>query len=275
MSSAWKHGPFLPFLPIASGSAPMSSPPESPSRPFSLVPQQTWAHAPPVFPAMLQPALLEGQSQYSSSGFVSVLHCLHAKSLQLYPTLCDPMDCSPPGFSVPGILVERILEWVPFPSPRDLPDPRDQTFLSYVSCIGRLALYHCATWEALCLLVQSINPLEGFYKKQFIFIYLYPLHITQCLMQRRAIIKLFLFFINKMRPAGTSFLHENNCSSRVLLWTSLVVQYVRIRLPVTGTQVRSLVWEDSTCHGAAKARGPQLLSLCSGACAVQQEEPRR
>ena len=35
-----------------------------------------------------------------------------AKSLQLCPTLCDPIDCSPPGSPVPGILQERILEWV-------------------------------------------------------------------------------------------------------------------------------------------------------------------
>ena len=35
-----------------------------------------------------------------------------AKSLQLCPTLCDPMDCSPPGSSIPGILQARILEWV-------------------------------------------------------------------------------------------------------------------------------------------------------------------
>ena len=35
-----------------------------------------------------------------------------AKSLQSCLTLCDPMDCSPPGFSVPGILQERTLEWV-------------------------------------------------------------------------------------------------------------------------------------------------------------------
>ena len=41
-------------------------------------------------------------------------------------TLCDPMDCSPPGSSVHGILQARILEWVAislFPSPGDLPDP--------------------------------------------------------------------------------------------------------------------------------------------------------
>ena len=30
---------------------------------------------------------------------------------QLYPTLCDPMDCSPPGSSVHGILQARVLEW--------------------------------------------------------------------------------------------------------------------------------------------------------------------
>ena len=38
-------------------------------------------------------------------------------------TLCDPMDYSPPGSSVHGILQARILEWVPFPSPGDLPNP--------------------------------------------------------------------------------------------------------------------------------------------------------
>ena len=46
-----------------------------------------------------------------------------AKSLQLYPTLCDSIDGIPPGFPVTGILQARILEWVPFPSPGDLPNP--------------------------------------------------------------------------------------------------------------------------------------------------------
>ena len=35
-----------------------------------------------------------------------------AKSLQFCPTLCDPIDGSPLGFSVPGILQARTLEWV-------------------------------------------------------------------------------------------------------------------------------------------------------------------
>ena len=35
-----------------------------------------------------------------------------AKSLQSWPTLCDPIDGSPPGSPVPGILQARTLEWV-------------------------------------------------------------------------------------------------------------------------------------------------------------------
>ena len=41
-----------------------------------------------------------------------------AKSLQLCPTLCDPIDSSPPGSPVPGILQARILEWVAMPFSR-------------------------------------------------------------------------------------------------------------------------------------------------------------
>ena len=38
-----------------------------------------------------------------------------AKSLQSCPTLCDPIDGSPPGSPVPGILQARTLEWVSIP----------------------------------------------------------------------------------------------------------------------------------------------------------------
>ena len=44
---------------------------------------------------------------------------VHAQSLQLCLTLCSPMDCSPPGSSVHGILQTRILEWVAMPSSRE------------------------------------------------------------------------------------------------------------------------------------------------------------
>ena len=48
-----------------------------------------------------------------------VLWYLHDQSLQLCPTLCDPIDCSPPGSTDHGIFQARILEGVPFPTPRD------------------------------------------------------------------------------------------------------------------------------------------------------------
>ena len=72
----------------------------------------------------------------------SVPSLVHAKSLQLCPTLCNPTDWSLPGSSVHGILQARTLEWVAVPSSRGSFQPRDRTRASYVSCIGRRVLYH-------------------------------------------------------------------------------------------------------------------------------------
>ena len=44
---------------------------------------------------------------------------------QLCLTLCDPMDCSPPGSSVQGILQARILKWVAMSLSRASSSPRD------------------------------------------------------------------------------------------------------------------------------------------------------
>ena len=52
-----------------------------------------------------------------------VCACVHTKLLQLCPTLCDPMDYSPPGSSVHGILQARLLEWVAMPSSRRSSQP--------------------------------------------------------------------------------------------------------------------------------------------------------
>ena len=43
---------------------------------------------------------------------------------------------------VPGILQARTLEWVAIPSSRGSSQPRDQTHMSYISCINRQILYH-------------------------------------------------------------------------------------------------------------------------------------
>ena len=67
---------------------------------------------------------------------------VHAKSSELRPTLCNPMDYRPPGSSVPGILQARRLEWVATPSSRGSSWPGDGNYISSVSCISRQFLYH-------------------------------------------------------------------------------------------------------------------------------------
>ena len=54
---------------------------------------------------------------------------LCATSLQSFLTLCSPMDCSPFGCSVHGILQARILKWVAMPFSRGSFQPRDQTHI--------------------------------------------------------------------------------------------------------------------------------------------------
>ena len=63
----------------------------------------------------------------SSWAPVCVCVCVCVLVTQSCPTLCDPMDCSPPGFSVHGILQIRILEyWVAIPFSRGFSRPRDR-----------------------------------------------------------------------------------------------------------------------------------------------------
>ena len=93
-----------------------------------------------------------------SSGARMTLHscpvCVQAKSLQSCLTLCRPIDYSPPGSSIHGILQTRILEWAVMPPSKGSSWPRDQTRVSSVSCIGRQVLYHqhhlgshsCPSW---------------------------------------------------------------------------------------------------------------------------------
>ena len=84
------------------------------------------------------------------------------------------MDCSPSGFSVHGILQVRILEWVAMPSSRGPSPPRDQTHVSYISCIGRQVLYpwcHLGSPNEIVLkkrrIIQSLvlKQVDTFWKK--------------------------------------------------------------------------------------------------------------
>ena len=53
-------------------------------------------------------------------------------SLSRVQLLCDPMDCSPPGSSVHGILQARTLEWVAISFSRGSSQPRDRTLVSRI-----------------------------------------------------------------------------------------------------------------------------------------------
>ena len=78
---------------------------------------------------------------------VCVCVCVHVYSvIQSCLTLCDPMDCSPPGSSVHGIIPVRILEWTAMPSSRGSSQPRDRT-QSPALAGGLFTVW--ATWEAI------------------------------------------------------------------------------------------------------------------------------
>ena len=56
---------------------------------------------------------------------------------QSCPTLCDPMDCSPPGFSVHGIFQAWILEWVAISFSRGSSQPREDLVLPILSTLSQ------------------------------------------------------------------------------------------------------------------------------------------
>ena len=98
---------------------------------------------------------------------------------QVCPTLCDPMNCSPPGSSVHGILQAGILEWLPCPPPGDLPDSGIKP-------------------RSPALQVDSLpfEPLGNsiFIKKKIIFCLSYVTNISVCLFHVFFLFKSFFFF---------------------------------------------------------------------------------
>ena len=66
------------------------------------------------------PCKWEAKESWSSNPHIGQSESEVAQSC---PTLCDPMDFSPPGSSVHEIFQARVLSGLPFPSPGDLPDP--------------------------------------------------------------------------------------------------------------------------------------------------------
>ena len=82
---------------------------------------------------------------------VGMYCCLVAKSCL---TLCNPMHCSPPGFSVHGISQARILKWVAISfSRRSIPTQRLNP--PFLNCQADWILYYWATWEAMDMYIYA------------------------------------------------------------------------------------------------------------------------
>ena len=93
-------------------------------------------------PAFLMSPALPGGSFTTSATWES-----ESEVAQSSPTLCDPVECSPPGSSAHGILQARILEWGAISFSRGSSRPRDWT---QVSRTGGRHFNLWATREALC-----------------------------------------------------------------------------------------------------------------------------
>ena len=111
-------------------------------------------------------------------GYLICVLCV--KTLQSYPTLWTPWTAACQASLSMGILQARILERVVMPSSRGSSWPRDQTHVSYVSCIGRWVLYH---WHHLgspllnilmvkCFLINFLGNVSWIQWALFSFFYL-------------------------------------------------------------------------------------------------------
>ena len=92
---------------------------------------------------------------HRSLGSVHPLTC--SQSLQPCLTLCDPMDGNLPSSSVHGIFQARILERVATPCSRESFRPRDQTHISYVSCIAVGSLPPAPLGKPLIVLSLTVH----------------------------------------------------------------------------------------------------------------------
>ena len=97
---------------------------------------------------LLKPGLENFEHHFASRWDECNCAVVWAFCAQSYLILCNPTDCSLPGFSLHGIPQARIPESVAVFFSRASSWPRDQTCVSWVTCISKQILYHWATWKA-------------------------------------------------------------------------------------------------------------------------------
>ena len=124
-----------------------------------------------VRPHRLQPTRLprpwDSPGKNTGVGCHFLLQCRKVKSesevAQSCPTLCDRIDCSPPGSSIHGIFQTRVLDWVAISFSRGSSWPRDWTQVSHVAgrrfTVWATREAHSGIWEAQNSLRKILAPL--------------------------------------------------------------------------------------------------------------------
>ena len=174
------------------------------------------------------------------------LYAATAKLLQSCPTLCNPIDGSPPGSPIPGILQARTLEWVAISFSNA---GKWKVKGKLLSRVRLLATPWTAAHQAP-LSMGFLGKSAGVGCHHLLHCIFIKIHNYFCLFSYLSIYKEIGF--KKLEP-------------------SLVVHWLRICLPVQWTQVLAQVREDSTCCGAAKPVHHNKRSPHSRACAWNRE----
>ena len=88
---------------------------------------------------------------------------MHAKLLQLCPTVCNPMDCSPPGSSVQGFSRQESWTELSCLPPGDLPDPGIKSASLRYSALVGMFFTTSTTWEAPLFIILIANNVTNYH----------------------------------------------------------------------------------------------------------------
>ena len=133
-----------------------------------------------------------------------------------------PMDCRPLGSFVHGFLQARILEWVAIPFSRESSQARNQTWVSYISCIGQVGSLPAPPGKPPCLVCSTVtkkmlnvNNKLFFQKRVVILIYFYIFSfqwiLLEILVRPKTVFKnLFKQIINRQTFLSCQLIEEQN-----------------------------------------------------------------
>ena len=168
------------------------------------------------------------------------------------------MDSSPPSSSIHGILQASILEWAAISPSKGSSQPRDQTQVSWVLCIGWQILYHRATGEALSIIYfLYIFSLTVFLEK--LMNYSRKIHSYQISSSVQLNYADIWFSFDGWGVLIQSCLHNSmDCSTWVFLW---------FKMPSSVVVILCIIQEEAHCTlnmdmSVVSARGRVFYAKC-------------